>query len=93
MRWNPVVFGLAVVIFLASALVVLYALERESSALAITATVGMGIAAVLFLLSLFGWRRRVDWRRVEAEQRLWESGPLGKTWLRARQRLSRLWKI
>lgn len=36
------------------------------------------------------WRfhsRRVDWDRIMTEQRLWESGPLGRAWLRARQRI------
>ncbi len=38
------------------------------------------------------WRKRsrreaVDWDRITAEQKLWESGPLGKAWLRARRRL------
>ncbi len=91
MRWDPIIFGIAVLVFLGSAMAVLYALERESPALAVVAMVGMAIAAVLFLLSIFGKRRRVDWRRVQAEQRLWESGPLGKTWLRGRPRLRRLW--
>ena len=25
------------------------------------------------------------WQRVDAEQRLWESGPLGRRWLRLRK--------
>ena len=32
-------------------------------------------------------RGAVDWERIEAEQRLWESGPLGKAWLRLRSRV------
>ena len=32
-------------------------------------------------------RAAVDWDRIEAEQRLWESGPLGKAWLRLRTRV------
>ena len=32
-------------------------------------------------------RGAVDWDRIAAEQRLWESGPLGKAWLRLRTRV------
>jgi hypothetical protein len=53
----------------------------------------MVIAAGLYLASAFVSTRRVDWNRIEAEQRLWESGPLGRKWLRVRQRLSQIWKL
>lgn len=35
------------------------------------------------------WRmhRSVDWDRIDAEQRLWESGPLARRWLRIRKGL------
>jgi hypothetical protein len=33
----------------------------------------------------------VERRRIDAEQKLWESGPLGRTWLRIRKRLSDDW--
>lgn len=38
---------------------------------------------------LAAWRvhTRVDFDRVATEQRLWESGPLGRTWLRIRKGL------
>lgn len=93
MRWSPVIFSIAVLVFFASALSVLAAVDYGNKGLAIAGAVGMGIAGILFLLSIFGYHRRVDWTRVRAEQRLWESGPLGRTWLRVRQRLGRLWKI
>jgi hypothetical protein len=59
---------------------------------------GVGLVVVaVFLMTLSGavgwvvWRLMstwVDWRRIQAEQRLWESGPLGREWLRVRQRLA-----
>jgi len=83
--WNSKIF-IAVAILIASGAVALWAVEADSRALAIVAMVGMGLAAVFFLLALLR-PRRVDWDRVRAEQRLWESGPLGRRWLRIRQRL------
>ena len=43
----------------------------------------------VFSSGLAAWRlhTRVDFDRVAAEQRLWESGPLGRTWLRIRKGL------
>lgn len=93
MRWRPWLLYLALLVFLLSALAVLWSLEFGSRALAIAATVGMGAAALLFIASVFVRPRRVDWRRIQTEQRLWESGPLGRSWLRVRQRLSNLWKL
>ncbi|CAN5752925.1 hypothetical protein BH23GEM3_BH23GEM3_02910 [soil metagenome] len=93
MKWRPSILYLAVVVFFLSAVAVMYSLERASMALAVIGAGGMGVAALLFLASLFLPRRRVDWERIEAEQRLWESGPLGRSWLRIRQRLSNLWKL
>lgn len=84
---------LGTLVFIASAGGVLLALEAGSKALAAAAASGMAIAAVLFLLAAFLPDRRVDWERIRAEQRLWESGPLGRSWLRVRQRLGRTWKI
>lgn len=73
-------------LLIASAIVALAAVEIDSHVLAIVAMVGMGVAAVFFLLSLRR-PRRVDWNRIRTEQRLWESGPLGRTWLKIRQRM------
>jgi hypothetical protein len=92
MGWRPGPFYAAVVLLLASSAGVLLALERQSRWIAIASVVGMAAAAALFLLSLFPPRRQVDWERIETEQRLWESGPLGKRWLKARKRLYRIWK-
>lgn len=92
MRWRPRILYLALVIFILSSLAVLYALEQGIKWPAYLAIGGMFVAAVLFILSLIP-SRRVDWDRIHTEQRLWESGPLGRSWLRIRQRLSKLWKL
>ncbi len=86
MLWNSKILAAAVGLLIASGIVALLAVELDSRGLSILAMVGMAVAALCFLGSL--WRpRRVDWNRVRAEQRLWESGPLGRRWLRIRQRL------
>ena len=83
---NAKTLAVAVGLLIASALVALVSVELDSRALAIVAMVGMGLAAIAFLLSL--WKpRRVDWDRIHTEQRLWESGPLGRRWLKIRQRM------
>jgi hypothetical protein len=68
-------------------------LQIGSPALAVVAIVAMVISMILFVLSIWRPRRRVDWDRIDAEQRLWESGPLGRSWLRTRRRLYDLWKF
>jgi hypothetical protein len=92
-KWRPWILYIGLLVFLLSALAVLSSLEVQSRALAIAGAVGMGVAGVLFVGSMFIRPRRVDWRRIRAEQRLWESGPLGRSWLRVRKRLSNLWKL
>lgn len=93
MRWSlPLLFA-AIAAFLLGALLTLLALARESQLIAAVAVVAMAASMVLFLLAIWGRRRKVDWERIETEQRLWESGPLGRSWLRVRQRLNDLWKI
>jgi hypothetical protein len=92
-RWRPWLLYLALVVLLLSSLAVLRALEGPSLTLAIVGAFGMAVAASLFIASMFVRPRRVDWNRIETEQRLWESGPLGRSWLRVRRRLSRLWKL
>jgi len=58
----------------------------SGSASAFATGLGSVIVAValLVLAALRIWTR-VDWQRVDAEQRLWESGPLGRRWLRLRK--------
>lgn len=85
--------SIAVMVFLASALLILASAERANPALAWLGAAGMLVSGALYLAAAFLPTRRVDWRRIRAEQRLWESGPLGRKWLRVRQRLSQLWKL
>lgn len=48
-----------------------------------------GIVAAVIVLALTAWRlnTRPDWDRIAAEQRLWQSGALGRGWLGLRQTL------
>ena len=92
MRWSIPLLYAAMTTFLVSAGAVLISLENGSRALAAAGGVGNLIAGVLFVLSVVVPRRRVDWDRIEAEQRLWESGPLGRKWLRVRRRILDQWK-
>lgn len=89
MRWRPAYLYLALTVFLGSALAILASLENGSRNLALLGGFGNLVACILFVLSIWMPRRKVDWKRIEAEQRLWESGPLGRRWLRMRKRLYR----
>jgi protein-S-isoprenylcysteine O-methyltransferase Ste14 len=93
MRWSPFFLYVALLVFLASAGAILMSLENGSEPLAIAGGVGNVIAGVLFVLSVWRPRRKVDWDRIQAEQRLWESGPLGRKWLRVRKRIYNRWKF
>jgi hypothetical protein len=93
MRWSPTFLYVALMIFLASAGAILLSLENGSQGLALAGAFGNVVAGVLFVLSIWLPRRKVDWQRIEAEQRLWESGPLGRKWLRVRRRIYSRWKF
>ena len=93
MRRSSFLLYLAVFIFLLSAAAILASVERGSKVLAVGGACGNIVAGVLFLLSVWVPRRKVDWERIEAEQRLWESGPLGRRWLKTRRRIYRRWKM
>jgi len=92
-RWNLAFLYAAISLFLLSALGTVHALEVGSRWVAIAAAAGMLLSALCFVLAAWLPRRRVNWQRIEAEQRLWESGPLGRRWLRVRRRLENLWKL
>jgi hypothetical protein len=70
-------------------LLVPIALERETPGM-----IWLGAVAFLVVSAAAGaaaYRLRadpVDWRRILAEQRLWESGKLGRLWLRRRRRIA-----
>jgi hypothetical protein len=93
MRWSPTYLYVALVVFMASAVAIMLSLESGSQMLALVGAFGNVVAGVLFVLSIWLPRRRIDWERIEAEQRLWESGPLGRRWLRMRRRLYKRWKF
>lgn len=93
MRWSPFILYAALTIFLASAAAVLISLENGSRTIAMAGGFGHLVAGILFVLSIWSPRRKVDWRRIRAEQRLWESGPLGRRWLRVRKRIYNRWKL
>lgn len=93
MRWSLPLLLAAIAAFMLGAALTLLSLERGSQLLATFAIIAMLASMGLFLYSIWGRRSRVDWDRIEAEQRLWESGPLGRSWLRIRRRLYDLWKI
>lgn len=84
---------LAVMLFLASMAAVMISLERGSRTIAVVGAIGNLIAGFLFVLSMLNPRGKVDWGRIEVEQRLWESGPLGRRWLRVRRRIYERWKL
>ena len=92
-RFSLSIFSAAVVVFLVSTGGVLMALGRGEPWIARLSFLGMVLAAVLFAASAWYTARAVNWKRVRDEQRLWESGPLGRTWLRMRSRLSDVWKL
>ncbi len=93
MRWRPVYMYVAFIVFLASAAFILMSLENGSRTLAFLGGIGNLIAGILFVLSVWFPRKKIDWDRIEAEQRLWESGPLGRRWLRVRRRISSRWRL
>jgi hypothetical protein len=81
-------FYTATALFLISTAMVLLALDRGITLLTWLSLPGFAAAGVMFFMMLLRPRRRVNWDRIQTEQRLWESGPLGRTWLRIRQRIS-----
>lgn len=93
MRWSLPLLLAALAAFFVGGALTLVALEQASRVLAAVAIAAMVLSMVLFVLSIWRPRRKVDWDRIEVEQRLWESGPMGRSWLRIRRRLYDLWKI
>jgi hypothetical protein len=77
------------VLFVASTALVLAALGGGPPGLFTTGLLGLFGAALCLAIGAWRLRTRPDWRRVDAEQRLW-AGPLGRAWLRIRQALLRL---
>jgi hypothetical protein len=93
LRWQLRLLIPAMLLFVASGMMMLHALEHGRSWLILVAAVTMLASAVCYVAAAWLPERRVDWSRVENEQRIWESGPVGRIWLRSRQRLEKLWKL
>jgi len=93
MRNRLGILFLAFTLFLVSIALVVVSLERGSKPLAVAAAIGNLVAALLFAYSMIAARRGIDWKRIQAEQRLWESGPLGRKWLRVRRRIYDRWRL
>jgi hypothetical protein len=93
LRWQLRLLIPAMLLFVASGMMMLTALERGWPLLILLAAATMLASAILYVAAAWLPARRVDWKRVESEQRLWESGPVGRVWLRSRQRLEKLWKL
>lgn len=77
------------VAFVAGAAAVLTFLNQGNHWLLVLGLIGLAGAVVCFGIGTWRIQGRVDWDRIEAEQRLWESGPLGRIWLKIRQVLLR----
>lgn len=86
MRETDWLFVGGAVLFLAGTGLILAALTRGPDALVLVGIVGIAAAVLCFGIGAWRLHRRVDWRRVDSEQRLWESGPLGRAWLTIRKR-------
>ena len=93
MRTSLPLLVASLLVFLVAAGLTLLSLELDSEPVALVAIAGMAVSVALFLLAFILPRRKVDWERIEVEQKLWESGPLGRKWLRTRQRLYRRFRM
>lgn len=89
MRWIDWLFIGGVVLFVAGAAVILKSSSLGGDNLVAVGLVGIAGSVLCFGIGAWRIHRRVDWQRVEAEQRLWESGVLGRAWLKIRQSLLR----
>lgn len=87
MRAIDWLFVAGAVLFVAGAAVILVSSSQGRDNLVVIGLVGIAGSVVCFGIGAWRIHRRVDWRRVEAEQRLWESGVLGRAWLKVRQAL------
>lgn len=93
MRWNSILLYSAVLIFAASGTAIMVAITGNSRILVLGGILGIVVAAVFAIVAIWLPRRKVDWRRIEAEQRLWESGPMGRKWLRVRRKMYKRWQL
>lgn len=75
------------VLFVVGAAVIVRSLAHPAGGLLLAGLAGIVASVLCFGIGAWRIHTRVDWERVEAEQRLWESGMLGRAWLRIRQAL------
>jgi len=88
LRRNDHLLLAGLVFFVAGATLLLHSIESGSASALLTGLGAVIVAVVSLAIAALRMRTRVDWQRVDAEQRLWESGPLGRRWLKLRQLLS-----
>ena len=87
LRRNDRLLLSGLVFFVAGATLLLHSIEAGSESALLTGLAALIVAVVSFAVAALRMWTRVDWQRVDAEQRLWESGPLGRRWLKLRQLL------
>ncbi|MGD8279250.1 MAG: hypothetical protein PVH00_14530 [Gemmatimonadota bacterium] len=88
LRGNDRLMLAGVVFFGIGATLLLTSIRAGSNAGFVAGLASIVVAVALFAIAAFRIWTRVDWQRVDAEQRLWQSGPLGRRWLRLRKLLS-----
>ena len=74
-------------LFFLTAVRAAYRLTSSDSGSEAELLITLGIAVIALAAGAWRMHRRVDWDRIDAEQELWESGPLGRRWLRIRKGL------
>ncbi len=87
MRRTDWLFTSGTVLFVAGAAIIMQSLGERAAAPLLVGLAGIVASVLCFALGAWAMHKRVDWRRVQAEQRLWESGILGRAWSRIRRTL------
>lgn len=85
MRATRALFALGLILFLAAVAAIWRVLEARATLLWPGLTL-LGLSVASFATAAWRLHTRVDFGRIAGEQRLWESGPLGRLRLRLRRR-------
>jgi len=85
LRGNDRLLLSGLVFFVIGATLLVRAIDSGSDSAFATGVGSIIVAVALLAVAAFRIWTRVDWQRVDAEQRLWESGPLGRRWLKLRK--------
>lgn len=85
MRYIDSFLPAGTLVFTAGALAILRAATAGPSWLLWPGLGALLLALVAFCIAAWRAHTRLDWRRIEVEQRLWESGPVGRLWLKFRK--------